>query len=150
MSDCGDDLHDKLSRVGLAQPRSTATLGPFIDAYIKRRVDVKPATAYTYPRARQKLVGYFGETRDLRTITAGDADDWRLHLLASGLADNTVRKACSIAKQFTRSAQRKGLIDANPFADLAGSVTANRTRDYFITCDEPPPCWTPAPMPSGA
>ena len=136
LSNAGDDLHDRLARVGLIEARSTATLGPFIDAYIRRRSDVKPATRYTYQRARKKLIGYFGEARDLRTITAGDADDWRLHLLAEGLADNTVRKACSIAKQFARSAERKGLIDANPFTDLAGSVTANRSRDHFISRDD--------------
>lgn len=129
----GDTLHDKLAHAGLIDARSTATLGPFIDDYIRRRSDVKPTTITTYQRARRYLIRYFGEHRDLRTINPGDADDWRLDMLARGLADNTVRKSCSIAKQFARAAMRKKLIDANPFADLSGNVKANRTRDYFIT-----------------
>ncbi|MEM6855661.1 MAG: tyrosine-type recombinase/integrase, partial [Planctomycetota bacterium] len=132
----GDDLHARLARAGLIATRSAARLGAFIDGYIRRRVDVKPSTRVTYGRARRYLVGYFGESRDLRTITAGDADDWRLHLLGRGLADNTVRKSCSIAKQFAQAAVRKKLIEINPFADLAGSVKANRSRDYFISREE--------------
>ena len=48
-----------------------------------------------------------------------------------------MRRVCGRAKQFFRAALRKKLIAESPFADMKGtSVTANRSRDYFVTRDE--------------
>ena len=51
-------------------------------------------------------------------------------------AENTIRRRCGIAKQFFRAAQRRGLIDSNPFAELKAAVQANASRFYFITREE--------------
>jgi len=72
----------------------------------------------------------------LRDVTRGDADEWRLSLVAGGLSDNTVRKRCSNAKQFFNAALRKRLIQFNPFSDLKSASTSNRKRDYFISIDK--------------
>jgi integrase len=54
-----------------------------------------------------------------------------------GLAENTVRRRCSIAKQFFSDAVDRELIDRNPFAKMKKiSVGANESRDYFVTRDE--------------
>ena len=72
----------------------------------------------------------------LENITPGDADDFRRHLLAD-LGDNTVRRMCGRAKQLFRAARRKKLIAENPFEDMRNcTVTANRSRDYFLTRDD--------------
>jgi integrase len=111
-------------------------MGQFIDEYIAKRTDVKPNTATVYGHTRRNLIGFFGASKPLREITPGDADEWRISLMNQGLADNTVRRRCGVAKQFFNAAVRKGLIQRNPFADLTAGVRANPKRLYFVTRKE--------------
>jgi len=142
-----DEMAGKLSGVGLIPPRESlgaATLAEFIDGYIAGRTDVKGDTATVYGHTRRCLVRYFGAEKLLAEIAPGDADEWRRYLgrpkvkgkpaSGEGLAENTVRRRCAIAKQFFRAAQRKRLIRENPFGDMKGiGVKENRQRDYFVT-----------------
>ncbi len=129
-------LHAKLVKVGLAQPHRQRALGGFIDTYIERRSDVKPTTRLVYHRVRGYLVDYFGADKPLREITPGDADAWRLWLIEKGLADNTIRRSCGIAKQYATAAVRQRLIPSNPFGDLVAAIKANPKRYYFVTREE--------------
>ncbi len=131
-----EDAHGKLARVGLVVARGTHQLAPFVDAYIAGRTDVKPGTATVLGMTRRNLVEFFGADRALATITAGDADEWRRHLIgAEQLGDNTVRRRCGIAKQFFRAAIRKRLLTDNPFADLRAVVQANPAKAFYVTRD---------------
>src|SRR5262245_45508697 len=56
----GDVLAAKLAGVGLIAGRATARLQEFLDDYIRRRTDVKPATRRNLEAARNKLVEFFG------------------------------------------------------------------------------------------
>ncbi|MCI0675725.1 MAG: tyrosine-type recombinase/integrase [Phycisphaerales bacterium] len=136
LTEVDDDLRDKLAAVGLVERRERATLAGFIDDYTSGRTDVKQSTRTVYARARRYLVEYFGESKPLRDITPGDADSWRLHLLDQGLAENTVRRSCGLAKQLFRAAIRRRLIQDNPFADLEVTVGSNKDRLYFVSLDE--------------
>jgi len=136
LAELDDVMLDKLARVGLAQPRESALLKSFIDGYIAKRKDVKASTATVYTHTRRNLIEYFGPEKPIREISEGDADEWRLFLIAEGLADNTVRRRCGIAKQFFKAAMRKTLIDKNPFADLKAAVRSNTERFYFVKRDE--------------
>ena len=131
-----ETLAKKLAKVGLVKYRETVLLGEYLTDYIESRSDVKPSTRYKYKNTRRMLIGFFGESKPLRDISEGTADLWRLHLLETGLAENTVRKNCGIAKQFFRAATRRKLLSSNPFVDLKSAVGANRERDYFITREE--------------
>src|SRR5262245_41332559 len=133
------DLADKLAGVGLIAKRETSketeavTLGGFVDAYIAGRTDVKPWTETNLKQARKNLVAYFGEDRPLASITPGEADEFRRHLLTR-LSENTVRRHCGRAKQFFRAAVRKKLIAESPFSDMRDcGVKGNRERDFFVT-----------------
>ena len=76
---------------------------------------------------------FFGEDCDLRKITPGQCDDFRENLNRT-LAENTVRKTLSRCKQFFRAAVRKRIISENPLGDMKNIVvTANRSRDHFVT-----------------
>jgi len=133
LGDVGPMLYDRMARVGLVEPREFASLGEFINGYIEGRKDVKATTRLTFDRARNHLAEHFGETRDLRTITAGDADDWWNWMTGErGLSKNTARKSVSIAKQFFAAARRKGLMDGDPLSHLSGFVRSNRERLRFI------------------
>ena len=139
-----DDLHAKLARAGLVisrvEPNQAAipTLGPFIDRYIKEREgDTGDGTRVNYGQAKRYLIEEFGATRPIDRITAGDADNFRRHLVAElKLSDNTARRVCGRAKQFFRAAIRHKLIGENPFADMKCSIVENRERDRFITRQE--------------
>jgi integrase len=139
LRDLPNAMHDRLAAVDLVEARGTSNLGEWIGQYIDSRTDAKPSTVITYKRARNKLLTYFGTDKPLRTITAGDADEfvrWLRDPEGGGLAKATAAKTTSIAKQFFRAAVRKKLIPENPFADHAGTVPANRERDYFVSIEE--------------
>jgi len=138
VADLPDAMHDKLARAGLVVARKTARcakLGAFLDDYIAGRCDVKPATLTVLGHTRRNLVDYFGASKPLDEITPGDADNWRLDLIGQGLADNTVRRRCGIAKQFFRAAMRSHHVKANPFADLSAVVKSNAARVFYVTRD---------------
>jgi integrase len=139
LASIGDDLHAKLAKHGLIAPRHKVvvpTLAPFLESYIAGRTDLKRRTVIKFGATRDYLVEFLGAYRLLGKITAGDADDWRVYLISKGMSENTVRKHVQIAKQFFKSALRRKLIDANPFADLKSTVRANPEKSYFVTSKE--------------
>jgi integrase len=130
----GDDLAGKLAAVGLIPPRKSARLKGFIDDYIVGRRDTKPRTALNMKGSRGRLVEYFGEEKDLRSITPADADGWLCWLkenYSRGTAGRDVRRV----RQFFRAAVRGKLIDANPFADLRAPDQSEPTRQFFLERD---------------
>src|SRR5579884_1671954 len=133
----GQDLHRKLSNVGLVasrQPRSAGELEAFLSAYITQRTDVKPNTVRNLEACKARLVEHFGAHRALRDITPGDADSFLLWLrekYADGTAGRTVKRA----KQFFRAAVRKHLIRENPFGDVKPPSQVNESRKHFIDRD---------------
>jgi integrase len=142
LRDLDGPLYAKLAAVGLCLPRESAALGQFLDGYIDGRADVKGSTATVYGHTRRCLVEFYGGGKPLREITPGDAEAWRVWLGTKAnardkhrdeLSANTVNRRCGIAKQFFRAALKRGLIGANPFADLSGQVRGNRARQYFVS-----------------
>jgi integrase len=131
-----DDLmHARLAAVGLTKPRKSSgalALGPFIDAYIAGRSDIKPNTRIGLGQARRNLVAFFGENKPLGDITEGDAEEYRRYLLGK-LSVNTARRLCGRAKQFFRFAVRKRMIRENPFTGLESNVRSNPARQFFVT-----------------
>jgi integrase len=128
-----DWLHSKLVQVGLVAEKQSATLGAFLEQYITGRSDIKPSTRCNLEQVKRNLLEFFGADRPLGSVTPGDADGFRVFLLER-LADNTVRRNCGRAKQYFRAAQRKKLIQENPFADMKGCVVReNRSRMYFVS-----------------
>ncbi len=138
-----DTFHAKLARIGLVIPRDNdqaavvPSLGRFLDEYIASRVgSKKPLTIIGHKQTRRVLCEFFGATRPLDKITAGDADDFREDLLAR-MAENTARRHCGRAKQFFKAAVKRRLIVVNPFDDTGPcSIVENRERDHFVTREE--------------
>lgn len=143
------DLRDKLVKAELLEPladdRGPVTLGPFLDAYIDSRSDVKESTLATYRKTKASLIEYFGADHRMDAISAGDAETWRIWLATQSnrrekgrkeLADNTVRRRTGIARQFFNHAVRRKLIVDNPFSGLAAAVHGNVRRQHFVTRKE--------------
>ncbi len=145
-----EELQDRLARVGLveiekAEPEPAAPmLAAFIDDWVTSRHDVRPATKQIYSRSRHFLIEFFGAERRLDSITRGDADEWAL-FLRSKLNENTSRKMAAVAKLFFKRADRKGLIECNPFSDMRCNVTHDETGDFTVTPEIVQNCLAMAP-----
>jgi integrase len=131
-----DGLAGKLAKFDLIPKRASTTLGPFLDAYIGKRVDVKPATKRKCVSTRVSLVTFFGGDKPLHEITPGCADEWRLDMVQRKLAENTIRKHTAVAKLFFGAAVNKRLIATNPFSHLKATILPNPQRFYFVTREE--------------
>jgi integrase len=134
---CTNDLADRLARVELIAPRQTApkaALGNFLDEYIERRKDVKPATKEVWGQVVRNLTTHFGVDRDISTINEGDADGFKLYLMGLGtLARTTISKRLQFARMFFRAMMRRKLIPSNPFAEVSSKAGAQGERQFFVT-----------------
>ncbi|NQV26500.1 MAG: site-specific integrase [Rhodopirellula sp.] len=141
----GSEIRSKLLKADLIEPtaddRGPVILGPFLEQYILNRRDVKDSTPATYRKTITALVDYFGADRRLDSITAGDAELWRIEQAANGnqrdsqrkeMEDNSVRRRTGLARQFFRHAVKRKLIAENPFDGLAAAVRGNVKRQYFV------------------
>lgn len=139
LSSIDDGVRERLEKWDLVDPREDRgryTLGGWIDSYIGKRTDVKDSTLTTYGNAERNLLEYFGDAK-LSDITGQDARDFRIWLKSEeDLSENTVRKRCSISKQFFAAAIRARLIEHNPFDGVPCSVRENTSRFYFVSEEE--------------
>jgi integrase len=128
-----DGTYGRLAAVGLVQPRTSSTLGAFLDAYVTSRDDIKPGSKLVYGHTVRTLVEFFGADKPMRAITEGDAEQWRKSLTEQGLAEATVCKRTQNAKVFFGVAVKKKLISSNPFSELDSGSKANASRQRFIS-----------------
>jgi integrase len=135
LADRDDQLLEKLAAVGLIPRRHVATLAAFIDEYVASRTDVKPATKEIWRQGKMGLVEFFGADRTMRKITAGDCDNYKLNLSASGLAPMTVRKRLQFATTVFNAAVRHKMINASPFEGVSVKATMP-DRMHFISPED--------------
>ncbi len=126
-------MANKLAAVGLTAKRESATLGPFLEAYIGGRSDVKQGSVFNYRQTQESLVQFFRADKRLADITPGDADEFRVFLKNEGYAEATISRRVKYARQFFKVAMRRRLLLENAFADVKGGAQENRERDYFVT-----------------
>jgi integrase len=132
----GDDLADKLAEAKLIPPRDRIVcpgLKSFVESLRDSRPNLKPNTRRNYDQTIRRLVEYFGADRLLDSISCGDADQWRDHMLQKGLAPATVGREIKRARQFFRVAFRRKLITENPFTEVNAPAQVNSAREHFIT-----------------
>ncbi len=134
-----DTMRRRLERVDLIRPRERTkcpTLAEWVRGYIAGRTDVKPNTRRNLEQAERSLIGFFGKAKRLDEVTPGDAEEFRIHLKAEGLAEGTSRRRCKRARQFFTAAIRKKLITENPFVDIKCGNYSNAERFYFVSREE--------------
>jgi integrase len=129
-----DDMHAKLSRLGLVQPRerTVATLGGLMDSFFET-LNVKPGTRTTYLQTRAGLEQHFGASTALTAITPLGCDQWRQAMVKAELAPATIGKRIKVARQMFKQAIRWKLMDENPLADVKACAQVNRSRMFFVT-----------------
>lgn len=131
----GDDLHAKLVKVELVQPRDKVvvpTIQDFISAFIAGHPKSAKNTIRLWKDTQKKLVDYFGVQRRMDQVSPGQADSWVQSLVNKPLAPATVSKLLKRAKQFFRAAHRNELIEQDPFSDLKPEGEENPDRKNFV------------------
>ncbi len=71
LAEVSDDIHNRLTKVGLAAQRGSAMLRSFVELYIDSRKDAKDSTVRKWRNTLDHLTRFFGDDRPLRSITAG-------------------------------------------------------------------------------
>ncbi len=131
-----ETLRGRLAKSGLIETAGAARLKAFLDGFIeqrRRRGDVTESTLVVWGHTKRNLIAFFGADRVLQTITPSEADDWTAWLKADQkLAENTIRKRVQFAKRFCRVAEKRGVIDRNPFKELVGTTVPVPERQFFV------------------
>lgn len=132
-----DTMYARLAKLGLVTPRRQGkiTLKQLLDAFFQH-LDVKPITALGYQPTREALLQYFGVDTAVRKIQPLQADQWRAKTKADGYAEATISKRVKLARQIFRQAVRWKMLQENPFDGVKAGSQQNRSRQYFISCDD--------------
>lgn len=131
-----ETTHARLAAVGLVKPRAIGRLGltGLVDAFVASRPRMKEHTRLNWVQVRQWLVRGIGEHRDVRSIDAATAEDWRTFMEREGLGDNTARRHIGRARQLFKWAIKRGMVrGVNPFEGISASVRADKKRLFFVT-----------------
>jgi integrase len=141
-----DTTYEKLVGVALVNPREKrgrVTVAAHAEAYLALRSDVKPSTRLVLGHVVRNLVDHFGD-KPLADVTPGDCDDFGRWLTTNArsagqvkrkgaaLSPATVGKRLQWCSSVFRDAQRRGLISANPFADVKKPGGTNPDRQEYV------------------
>ena len=128
-------IHKRLARVGLVEPRSTAsapvTVGDLLDRF-ENSAAVKASTRAAYRQTTASLRESLGATTAVAALTGEHADRWRKEIEDSGLAAATVAKRVHTARAIFRKAVRWRLMASSPFAELRAGSQANPDRSVYV------------------
>ncbi len=131
------ELHGRLAAVGLVRPRETTTLGTMLTRSIESRRDVKPATLVVWGQVARDLKRHFGDDRDVRTITRGDAVGFHQSLLSRGLALWTIHRRLEFTRMFFKNAVKLELLPASPFEGITQKPgDPGKRRRYVSVADK--------------
>lgn len=135
IAELDDRLHDKLVAKGILEPRAEVSQAPTAEEYSEDFIRGHAGKASTIEQieiSRHNLLESLPDGIRLDEVTGGHAEDMRSMLQGRGLAEATIRKRCSRAKQFFTSAMRRGLIRSNPFDAVPTSAVGNQDRMTHI------------------
>ena len=136
LTQCGDTLKAKLAAVGLTDAcAKIPTLQEFLRSYILNRPDVKSSTLEIWQQPCRNLKTFFGNDKPLRSITAGDCEQFKEWLLTQSLATATVAKRLAFARTFLHVARKHKFIEDNPFSEVKIPTANVSLRQRFIGND---------------
>lgn len=137
-----DNVHEKLVKVGLVEPREPVieepgeevAIGELVDQYVASRSKLKPNTLRNYETTKRLLVEHFGQERSVRSIHAGHARDYR-EWLVEKYSPATVSREVKRARQYFEYAKDCRLVDDNPFTKVKAGSQRNTKRKHFVGRD---------------
>ncbi len=125
-------IHDRLSRWGLVEPRASSgeswTFGAWLNRWLEGvRLERAAGTVKNYEDTAGKLRAFFNPDFLLTAVSKSDARDWRQSLIRMELSEATVNKHVRQAKVCFSEAVERELIARNPFDGLpTAAVPAKR------------------------
>lgn len=139
--------YDKLAALELLPPREDVTadvmtLGTFLEEYFAA-LQVKPGTRTAYSHTQRCLLAHFGSARDIRSLSARDADGFHTFLAkhdfaAKGAGKTRILSAATVsrrilcARHMLNKAKRWGYIGENVFAGVKAGQQRNAARKFFV------------------
>ena len=124
----------RLKAVGLAEGVGLAqiTLQEFMDRFFKALTG-KDSTRTSYGNVRRNLEEFLGGQRQLRGISAPDADEWSAWLEHhENLSTPTISRRVIAARTMWRKAIRWKLATENPFLGVKAGKQENDARKMFV------------------
>ena len=139
LSGVSDDLHDRVARTGLCEPREAEAASPSLSAWCETYLDQRKHElgVDSIRRIRNtvdRLLECFGEDTPIDVISAAACKQWRVDMQGE-VAEATVRLHCRNAKGLFNEAVEQELLPKNPFRKLKSSSIASE-RDRYVTPDE--------------
>ena len=130
----GDDLAAKLAAVGLVPPQPKAvTLAGLLAQYAaEKEAGNKPGTRTNHRTISNDLKRHFAPNADPKALTAADAKGFLDHLRKRGLAKYTVARRVRRVRSIFAFALKRGLVLANPFADLKAAASLPDDRKAYV------------------
>ncbi len=126
-------MRARLAAVGLVDAPKTLLLTDFLREHILSRKDVKPATLVVWAQPCRNLESFFPAGCTLRSVTAGNADQFKQWISTEPLAATTIGKRLKLIQSFFNCAKRHKFIEENPFAGLKIPVGDPKGRQAFVT-----------------
>lgn len=130
-------LRERIGKAGLIpgeHPTRSSLRAVGLSSIQSRRHDLSERARLGSERALAQAVTVLGDV-PVGTITAADAKRVRAHLADQGLAEATVRKACSQLRTIMAHAVDARLIESNPFAAVPTAATAQPSPEYVSEAD---------------
>ena len=124
-------LAKNLTSAGLLKVQFSQNLKTFLEEYIALRTDIKKNTRNGMESAKNRMLKFFGSNTLLKSLTRGNAEEFRIHLLASyagATAGCTLKKAV----QFFEYAIDCGVLFENPFRKVKIPPQTNEENMFFV------------------
>lgn len=145
LSEVPDRFYDRLVGAGLIEPREengNCQLGEFLVRYVdlkssngSNKSDWGESTTIKRQQTVNDLVDFFGANKNLRDVSAEDAQRWKNWLLdekSRNLSKASASKKLKDARQFFGFAVELQSIDRNPFAKVKLPPQDNPDRMRYI------------------
>ena len=138
-----DDMHDKLAKHHLVEPRAYRTLQELIEGWRKHNAsNWEPSTVKIIDTFVECITRFTGADALLTEVTSDLASSFPKWALEKGaknggeLAKATVGRRVKFARQLFEFAKKKKSIEANPFTGVRGYSDANRERQEFVSAEK--------------
>jgi integrase len=132
------DLHRRLAATGLIASRNAYTLGEFLE-YVFTQLEVKESTRISYTNVKRNLLDFFGPSKAINSISAGDAGEFSRWLATQNgvrkdklMSKATVSGRTRRARQFFNLAVKKRWLTENPFSGIRVASQQNPEKMRFV------------------
>lgn len=134
---------DKLTELIRSNRRpatASVTVADWCEAFIER-LDMATATVLQYERAREAMIGAWGETKELRAVTVSDVAALIAHIRKRKVSDYTIRNLCVSAKAMFEQATREPTreephIRFNPFDDAKVPNPKQASTFVYVSAEQ--------------